>query len=261
MADEIWFDRVPLWSIFCGSIAIVLFAIFAGFMLGHRRSKRANGTLMSPVSSVTIALLGLLAFLLATTFGMASSRFFARRQILLNEVNAIETTFLRANLIAEPQRTECRELLKKYVRARASLVSGPLAVSRVLEQSEGLQIQLWQKTTDLAKSHSNPVIDALFITSLNNLIDFHTIRATTALQYHIPVSIWVSLLFLTVIAMMAVGYQFGLSSVHSYMIYFILALGFSLTITMIADFDSITKGALRVSQQPMQELQQRMNGE
>jgi hypothetical protein len=260
MVDEIWFDRIPLAAVFVGSMAIVFLAIAAGFIFGCMQSHRVNATLMGPISSVTVALLGLLAFFLATTFGMASSRYFARRQILLSEVNAIETTFLRANLIAEPHRTQCQEFLKKYVSVRASLAPDVRVVSRMLEQSELLQSQLWQQATDLAKSHSNPVIDALFIASLNNLIDLHTMRTTTALQYHIPISIWVSLLFLAVIATMAVGYQFGLSNAHSYIIYLVLALGISVTITMIADFDSITKGSLLVSQRPMQELQQRLNG-
>jgi len=45
------------------------------------------------------AILGLLAFRLAFTFGVAASRFDTRRELVLDEANAIGTTFLRAALL------------------------------------------------------------------------------------------------------------------------------------------------------------------
>jgi hypothetical protein len=42
------------------------------------------------------ATLGLLAFILAFTFGLAAARFDTRRQVVLDEANAIGPTYLRA---------------------------------------------------------------------------------------------------------------------------------------------------------------------
>jgi hypothetical protein len=40
--------------------------------------------------------------LLAFTFGMAASRFDVRRGLVIDEANAIGTTYLRAGLLPEP---------------------------------------------------------------------------------------------------------------------------------------------------------------
>ena len=68
------------------------------------------------------AVLALLAFLLTFTFGMAASRFEARRQVLLDEANAIGTAYLRAALLSDPQRAEIRKLLREYVDVRLEAV-------------------------------------------------------------------------------------------------------------------------------------------
>ncbi len=72
-------------------------------------------------------ILGLLGFLLAFTFGLAASRFDTRRELLLNEVNAIGTCYLRAGLVPDYERVETRKLLQEYVhlRAEAAAVTAP----------------------------------------------------------------------------------------------------------------------------------------
>ena len=70
------------------------------------------------VGAVVGATLGLLAFLLAFTFGMAADRFENRRHALVDETNAIETGYLRAELLIEPHRSEVRKILREYVEER-----------------------------------------------------------------------------------------------------------------------------------------------
>ncbi|MCK7520215.1 MAG: hypothetical protein MZV64_22250 [Ignavibacteriales bacterium] len=57
-------------------------------------------------------MLGLLAFILAFTFGAATSRFDDKKQLLLDEVNAIGTTFLRADFLAESERADAKAFEK-----------------------------------------------------------------------------------------------------------------------------------------------------
>ena len=66
------------------------------------------------------AILGLLAFMLAFTFSLAASRFEARRQGVLDEANAIGTTYLRARFLPQPQRDEAARLLREYVDVRGA---------------------------------------------------------------------------------------------------------------------------------------------
>ena len=52
-----------------------------------------------PTGLLVGSILALLAFLLAVTMGMASDRFDARRAVVLDEANAIGTTYLRAGYL------------------------------------------------------------------------------------------------------------------------------------------------------------------
>lgn len=259
MIEAIWFERIPLWVMFIGGFATVVLGIAVGFALGTRLRRKMNGASIGPAAAtVAGSMLGLLAFLLAFSFNMSASLFQARRQILLKEVNAIGTTFLRADQIPEPERTNCRELLKKYVLIRASLTPDSRAINDIIAESQSLQDRLWHQAAELARSGNKSPIDALFVSSLNELIDLHTARVTTALQYHIPILIWGALFLLAFLSMMALGYEFGLSGIISPFACCIVALGFSIALMMIADFDSITQGNIKVSQQPMIELRNRI---
>jgi hypothetical protein len=105
----------------------------------------------------------------------------------------------------------------------------------------------------------NQEITSIFIESLNDVIDFHTKRVTVALMYRIPTTIWYALIFVTVLAMGAVGYQFGITGGRSTIIIILLALTFSAVIYLIADIDRSLTGAIRVSQRPMIELQKKID--
>ena len=57
--------------------------------------------------------LGLLAFMLAFTFGMSGTRFDARKQLVLDEASAVLRAYQRAQLLPEPQRSECSRLASR----------------------------------------------------------------------------------------------------------------------------------------------------
>lgn len=264
MTSAVWFDRIPIWIQYFGWFAVALMSTAIGLGFGLWCYKRTKVARTGPVSTIVTALLALLAFVLAITFDMAATRFFARRQILIDEVNAIETTFLRAGFIVEPYRNQCRSLLRQYVDLRASLSPDTHSIQKAVSESDKIQSRLWNNAIGLAVSRSNPMMDALFIESLNKLIDIHTVRVVTALQYRIPLRIWVILFLLTVCTMTVVGYEFGISGVNTYVYiaFCILAVGFSLMIVLIADLDQSTRGSFyMVSQQPMIELRERMKAE
>ena len=83
-----WISRLPLWSVFVLTFAICLGAVEAGAALARfavRWSKETEPE--APLGSLVGAVLGLLAFILAFTFGITASRFDARKQLVLEEAN------------------------------------------------------------------------------------------------------------------------------------------------------------------------------
>ena len=71
-----------------------------------------------PTGVLVGALLGLMAFLLAITMGMASDRFDARRGNVLLEANAIATAYLQADYLTDPEADQMKELLREYLPLR-----------------------------------------------------------------------------------------------------------------------------------------------
>ncbi len=111
-------DVIPLWGIILITVAVILLSIECGFRLGQFRRRGSELEDKPPVGEMVAATLALLAFMLAFTFGMAASRFEVRRGLVIDEANAIGTTYLRAGLLPEPYREEVRKLLRECVSVR-----------------------------------------------------------------------------------------------------------------------------------------------
>ena len=141
------FEFLPLWVTFLGTVLLVLVSIWLGVYFARRRKKDEED---APIGTVVNATLGLLAFILAFTFGVTANRFDSRRQFLLDEITAIETTARRADLIPEPHRSEVKDLIRKYVELRLSATQGRADLRERIRESEDVQRQLWPHAAALA---------------------------------------------------------------------------------------------------------------
>src|SRR5689334_8322260 len=107
MAIDIWEGWLQLWAVFVLTLAVCIGSAEAGAVLaGIAIHKKKLHEPEAPLGALVGAMLGLLAFILAFTFGMTGSRFDARKQLVLDEANAIGTTYLRAGLLPEKQGLE-----------------------------------------------------------------------------------------------------------------------------------------------------------
>ena len=75
MPGEQLFRSVPLWALFLITLAMVLLSAELGYRLGRHRRTRSGEEKEAPVGAMVGAELGLLAFLLAFSFGVAEQRF------------------------------------------------------------------------------------------------------------------------------------------------------------------------------------------
>jgi len=249
-------DRLPLWLLFPVTIGIALLAVEAGHRLAAYRLRRSAEEKDSPVGGMVGATLGLLAFILAFTFGLAGARYEARRQIVLSEANAIGTTYLRAGMLAEPMRTDARNLLREYVDVRIEGVQGG-NVNQAIAKSDEINNRLWAVATAAAEKEKN-VITSLFIQSLNQVIDLNATRIMAGLRSRIPGAIWFVLYMLLILAMAMLGYQSGLANSRRSIAVIACVIGFSSVLFLIADLDRPGQGMLEVSQQSMIDLRRSM---
>jgi hypothetical protein len=250
-------DYLPLWALSIVTIVVVLLATEAGYRLGRRRSHRAEPERESPVGAAVAASLGLAGFMLAFTFGIAGARFDARRQAVLAEANAIGTTYLRAGMLPDGRGEPIRELLRQYVDARLDAVrTGHLPSG--LQHSAELHRLLWAQAESAARKYPTSIVVGLFVQSLNETIDIHTVRVVAGLYSRIPPSIWLALYLLTTLSMMGIGYQAGLTSKSRSLAFPMLAVTFAVAMLLVADLDRPGEGMLRVSQQTLIDLRATM---
>jgi hypothetical protein len=252
-------ERTSLLVVYIIIVSLVFLSIMIGFGTGSFLRLRRKNIREAKLGSVIGALLGLLAFILAFTFGAVTSRFDDKKQLLLDEVNALGTTYLRANFLSESERPAAKALIKKYVDLRVEVLKNPKKLPQIILESEKIQSQLWSQVSSASNQVTDHILLGLYIQSLNEVIDLHTKRITVGLQYRIPGIIWTTLFFVTVLTMLAVGYEFGREGVSNIFISLILALAFSAIIVLIADLDRGVTGTIQVSQQPLIELQQKLN--
>lgn len=262
--DPTILDRVPLAIVFAATLAIALGAIVAGFLRGRHDRRKKGDDDEGPVGAVVTATSGLLAFMVAMTFAGAASRIDLRKGQLLDEVNAIGTAYLRAALVAEPQRSEVRGLLREYVALRASEVPAhdraarAQALLRVVGESERIHRALWSQAEAISRATEPTEYEAMLVDSLGEVVERHNSRAATILHYRVAPAIWYFLLFAMVLAMAAMGYDFGLSKSRHERVAVVLALTTAAVITLVADLDRPGAGTVNVSQAPMRELQRQI---
>lgn len=251
-------DAIPLWGLYIATIAMAWLAYEVGFQLGKRPKAAIDKTAEAPVASIVGAILGLLAFMLAFTFGLAANRFEQRRQLVSDEANAIRTTYLRAGYLAGPQSSTIRNLLREYVSVR--LKGNTLEeIKKGIEQSIGLQDNLWEQAEAVAKQNMNSEMVSLFIESLNEVISIHEKRVMAGIWTRIPGAIWITLYLLTFIGMGVMGYHSGVDRSREIIIHLSLIFAFSTVVMLVADLDRPMKeGFLNVSQQPLIEVQKKI---
>lgn len=249
-------DLLPLWLLFLVLCAVTGLMMEAGYRFGRWRHVHDSDEKETPVGAIVGSILGLFAFLLAFTFGMAGSRYETRRQAVLDEANAIGTTYLRTRLLPEPQAVESESLLRRYVDARLIAVQ-PGRLKEGIAQSEELHGLLWAQAVKAAERDRGP-ITGLYIQSLNELIDLHATRVQFGLRNRIPGVIWAGLLVLAVVAMTSVGYQSGLSATRRSPAMVALLVAFVGVLYLIADLDRAQEGLLTVGQDAMLDVQRSM---
>lgn len=254
MQSEEPLDILPLWALLAVVLLVVLLSTECGYRLG-RRVVLPELEKDTPLNEMVGATLGLLAFLLAFTFtfGLAATRYDTRRQLLLDEANAVGTTYLRAALLPEGG-AEIRSLLREFVNVRLE-AARTHDLAHHLQRADAQQ-QLWAHVVPIAQKAQNSVVVGLFVQSLNELIDLNAKRVTADVRNRIPLAIWASLYSVTILSFALLGYHAGLVSKRRSPAILPVAITFAVVIWLIADLDRPHEGTLTLSQQALHDVQQ-----
>lgn len=251
-----WLMATPLWLIALSLTAAMTVASLAGNLLhthGRWRTTAGQGRDEPPGSFMLAPALGLLALLLGFTFALAVDRFDTRRALVLQEANAIGTTYLRAQLLQEPHRSKISQLLVAYTDNRLEIARLPSArARRLVARNDKLATQLWIDTVAAWPTMRDLHLSASFIDSMNAVIDLNESRKVSR-QARVPTEVYVVLFIYLVATAGLVG--FTRKSTRERWSALFLFLLLTLTLMLILDIDRPVGGGINESQLPMEDLQ------
>ncbi|MFD2246466.1 hypothetical protein [Pontibacter ruber] len=229
----------------------------AGSLIAQYRLKSGIVENEAPISTAVAATLGLLAFMLGFTFSLTAERYSERKTLVLAHVNAIGTCYLRTSLIPEKQKLEIRSYCREYI--NVLLVTQSVAdLEKTLAKIEEINLLIWQQTASLIKEEMDSEMRSIFTTSVNDLLNTYSSKKTVGLTFRIPDAIWVALLLLTATAMFSYGYQNGITGMSHIIQMPLLAVSFSMVVTLIAAMDSIGWQSFQISYEPLLSIKEMM---
>jgi hypothetical protein len=180
-----------------------------GRRIGIRRVARDGAAAHTGIGALEGAVFGLLALLVAFTFSGAGARFDSRRQLVVEEANAIGTAYLRVDLLPAAAQTTLREAFRRYLDSRLEVYRRLPDIDAAREEfrrSVRLQSEIWtEAVATCGRADASPDACRLLLPALNQMIDITTTR-TAAGQIHPPVVIFGMLVTLALANALLAGY-------------------------------------------------------
>ena len=138
-------------------VVIALLVAEVGYRIDMWQQRRDPSALESPLTGIVVGgLLGLMAFLLAFTIGIAISQHNNRKAMVVSEANVIGTAYLRAALIGDSARDASSNLMRQYVDLSLVVQSDPTQLESVLARSEEIHSELWAIVEENIRQGSDP---------------------------------------------------------------------------------------------------------
>jgi hypothetical protein len=262
MLDMRLLYELPIWVDGTLFLLLLLLAVESGFHMGLRRHRASGGTQKTEGSNVTLgAMLALLGLMLAFTYAFSLSRADMRKQAIVDDANAIGTAFLRADLGAEPGRSELRKGLLEYAQTR--LISEELygeALREAIDRSLQAQARLWPATKRALHSDVPGPIQASIVQSVNEVLDTHAIRVMSRYD-RIPAAVFLLLMVTAAASLAVAAHNAGLNGNMNRWGMNTFALVLAAMMVVIVDFDRGKHGLIRVSNQALEAVVQDMQAE
>jgi hypothetical protein len=250
-AAAVLFFGLSTWALTLVLAAVMAAATVAGLLLGRLLARRSDD-LREPFGILQAALIGFMGLILAFGLSLAVGRYENRRSDVVAEANTIGTTYLRAQTLAEPVRSESLLLLRDYTDASiriADEVPGSASQRDAVAESSALQRELWGLAGEALGAAPTFSAPRLYVESLNDMFDAQTSRVA-GLGNRVPTAVIVlevvgAALALAVLALHLATLGQGIATVAA------AAALVTLLLVVTFDLDRPTRGLIRVPSTPL----------
>ena len=246
-------DPIPVGLVFVLFTVITFVYYEVGFRLGVWWQRREPGEQEGPTDMLVGSLLGLMAFVLAITLGLASDRHDARRGLVVEEATAIATAFQRADYLPPADADQMKSLLRAYLPLR--IVTDPAEVPGNIVKSAALTQQMWAIEARVARTGHSPDLMSSLGESLTDIVAVGEQRVVAGVYARVPQTIMFLLLAGSALSLAMVGYDAGLKGHRSLLSAAILIVVLGVVTTLVVDLDRPQEGFLTVSQQALVDMQ------
>lgn len=231
-------------SLFVGVMA----CLEVGYRIGRRSSKRNPESAHEGIGVIEAAIFALLGLLLGFSFAGGTSRLDTKRQLIVQEANAIGTTYLRLDLLAASKQPELRRLFREYLDTRLRVyekLPDPQAAEQELARAKKIQQEIWSHA--VAASHDDPSRNTarLLLPALNEMIDITTSRAI-ALHTRLPALIFALLISVALLSGSLAGYAMAKRKSRSWLHMVLYAVVIAITIYAVLDLEYPRFGLIRL---------------
>ena len=245
-------------------LALIIFGVVAavaglGVLLG-RHLRQHHETLREPFGAAQGALLGVVALILAFGLTLAVGRYEDRRSAVVADANAIGTTYLRAQLLAEPARTRSLVLLRSYTDLAIRMsheVPGSPAMQGTIAQEDAVQQRLWRLAGQALGAAPVASAPRLYVDALNDMIDEQTVRIS-ALNNRVPGSVLVLEVVGAAVALGLLGLYLSVLGRGVWPMIFATVL-VTMLLLVTFDLDRPTRGLITIPDTPYTALRATMN--
>ena len=184
------FFTLPDWVLIVVLLGIVTIACLLGAGLGAYLGAHSEA-LREPFGVIQGAILGVVGLILAFALTLAVGRYEDRRAAVVADANTIGTTYLRAQTLAEPERSASLALLRQYgdlALRLSSEVPNSTAMKRTTSRQSNVQRGLWRLAGRSLAAAPTATAPRLYVDSLNSMIDQQTARLS-ALNNRVPAGV------------------------------------------------------------------------
>lgn len=190
---------------------------------------------------------------------MVATRYSTRKQLLLNNVNAIEMVYLHTELLSPASAAASHRLLQDHVDSRIA-ISSPRTLTRQLlartrRDSEAVHGRLWSLAMENRRLGSDVANKILYLQALNTLFDTYTTRFNVGTQLRLQLMVWAMLGVLILIAVTSLGAELGTAAIPA-QVGLVAASLLALMLSILVKLDRLgTSCVVSINQSAMRDIQ------
>jgi hypothetical protein len=233
------------------AFALLSLACEAGFRLGGRRARRCPNREHEGVGTITASMMVLLSFTLGLAVSYAQDRAETRRGLVVVEANAIGTAWLWAKVVAGDEGPAIAKLVEELAKVELAfaVARSTEPEAEMIARREVLQDQISGLAQTVARRDPTRVTTTM-ITALNAMFDA-ALAQRFAFDNRVPPTLSWMLLCGSLLAIGAMGYQFGLTGARYPVLVSLLLVMWTGGMVLVVDLNRPRLGSMRVDPAPL----------